>query len=455
MKFAATILALALATTHGLLDEGDHNVQKKDASKGLRGSAVDSSLERAAVGRKLDFYHPCPPGTVLRPGPKCGVCSNGDECTVDEDCEDFYQGGTCVQQPTEPGTRCELKCLCEDGTEQPINPITGEPVPCDTVFKECPCPPGLKVPISEQCPSCPPTFNPTPRPTEVPTEVPTPAPFPEPTTSPTPKPTPRPTPRPTCPPKKLDVCIIVDESGSICSPPGNPALCIPKNDQCDTDAFTDEGEPTKRCVGPSTASCAFADGCPKFNNFEGNDEENVKKFVTTFIDKLDGGVDELQVSVVEFSTTATESSGLTDATTAKEKVNGIVYSGGYTNLENAIAECRRLLTSSGTSEVIAVVSDGDPTAQVSTNVRCASNSGNTPPLTPCKAAAATEAAAARDVDDITIATAFVLDTAGDGSDFLKNFIASDDLLAVTDVAFPDAEKLANEIVNMVSPCSSN
>ena len=55
-KFAATVLALALATNHGLLDEGGH-VQKKDASKGLRGNSAkaDSSLERAAVGRKLEF----------------------------------------------------------------------------------------------------------------------------------------------------------------------------------------------------------------------------------------------------------------------------------------------------------------------------------------------------------------------------------------------------------------
>ena len=32
-KVAATILALALATTHGLLEEGGPNVQKKDAIK--------------------------------------------------------------------------------------------------------------------------------------------------------------------------------------------------------------------------------------------------------------------------------------------------------------------------------------------------------------------------------------------------------------------------------------
>ena len=55
MHFAATVLALALATTHGLLDEGGPIVQKKDP-KGLRGDAqADYSLDRAAVGRKLDF----------------------------------------------------------------------------------------------------------------------------------------------------------------------------------------------------------------------------------------------------------------------------------------------------------------------------------------------------------------------------------------------------------------
>ena len=69
MKLAATLLALALATTHGLLAEGGHDVQKKnDAPKGLRGNAAkaDSSLERAAVGRKLDFGYSDEPTTDPR-----------------------------------------------------------------------------------------------------------------------------------------------------------------------------------------------------------------------------------------------------------------------------------------------------------------------------------------------------------------------------------------------------
>ena len=52
-KFAATILALALATTHGLLDEGGPNVHKKGAIKG--GKIGSSRVREGRVGRKLDF----------------------------------------------------------------------------------------------------------------------------------------------------------------------------------------------------------------------------------------------------------------------------------------------------------------------------------------------------------------------------------------------------------------
>ena len=122
-KIAATLLALALATTHGLL-EGGH-VQKKDDLKGLRGAAkVDSSLERAAVGRKLGFgYHDqCPIDTSRIPDPRfCpNVCSNDEtlECEKATDC-------------VAPGV-CEVK-------------VTGYP-PCDT--DTCRCCDG-KLPVSE------------------------------------------------------------------------------------------------------------------------------------------------------------------------------------------------------------------------------------------------------------------------------------------------------------------
>ena len=56
--------------------------------------------------------------------------------------------------------------------------------------------------------------------------------------------------------------------GASYGPSGSKPVITPSG----RDAETDAGEDTKRCVGPSTASCAFAEGCPKFNNFEGNDD---------------------------------------------------------------------------------------------------------------------------------------------------------------------------------------
>ena len=54
-KCAATVLALALATTHGLLDEGGPNVHKKGAIKG--GKIGSSRVREGRVGRKLDFAY--------------------------------------------------------------------------------------------------------------------------------------------------------------------------------------------------------------------------------------------------------------------------------------------------------------------------------------------------------------------------------------------------------------
>ena len=54
-KFAATILALALATTHGLLDEGGPVVQ--DAPKGIapKAKAGSARVREGRVGRKLNM----------------------------------------------------------------------------------------------------------------------------------------------------------------------------------------------------------------------------------------------------------------------------------------------------------------------------------------------------------------------------------------------------------------
>jgi len=376
MKFAATILALALATTHGLLDEGDHNVQKKDASKGLRGSAVDSSLERAAVGRKLDFYHPVTPPTA---GPQAILitCCDGSLGSR-ERCDEIAESGEC--------TCCDGSLRTPEKSCEELDPIL-----------------------------CPPT----------------------------PKPTPRPTPSPTCPPKKLDVCIIVDESGSICSfdPLGNPKVC--EDGECTATTCTDT-------VPPSDV-CNYAEDCPKFNG-------DIKTFATALITELEGKLvgdnDELQVSVVEFATNIGEEIiPLTTPELAKAAVNDLVYSGGFTNVEEAIDACRVQLSSPDTLEVIVLISDGDATTFGEGIETCPSNSEGTE----CKVKALDEATAAKTVDGITIATAFVFDTefpTPAGSAFLEA-VASDPVLAVEDRVTPDAEELATNILNFVSPCSSN
>ena len=114
--------------------------------------------------------------------------------------------------------------------------------------------------------------------------------------------------------------------------------------------------------------------------------------VTGFIEQLelqllDG--DELQVSVVEYGTEGILTSGLTTPDLATTAVNGIAYSGGYTNLEQAIDECKKTLVGSP-APVTVIIGDGNPTAVVDSSDTCTDGSLGTGSLV-CKNAA--EAAA--------------------------------------------------------------
>jgi len=472
MKFAATILALALATTHGLLDEGDHNVQKKDASKGLRGSAV----ERAAVGRKLDFYHGyCPEGTDRIPDPRvCSYCSKeNDPDSVFEpvqdcrfyaaisDCEDAVGGySSCelfdndqLPSPPSPIEGCDREtCRCCDGSL----PVTeGDLTVCRFYppgSKVCSSNPTILCEVTDDCPgtdTCEPVpedGNPcfpiidTPKPTTVP---PTPKPTPRPTTTP-------PTSMPTPCPKKLDVCVAVDRSGSICSSiPNDPQVCR-----------VDEPCLGKPCLGEDTERCQFGDGCPRFNDVPEVAPENEKRFVSTLINELNlsfmGVNDELRVSVVAFAGDAVISTmGPTTPESATTTVNGLNYTGGFTNLEQAIAQCQITLEDSGVDNVILAVTDGAITTfgDDTPADRCTGSNKESPA---CKLAAKGAADDAK-ANGITIATAFVQDVAGTEEErtFLAEEIASSPELAVTDVAFPDAGILAEKILSSVSLCSSN
>ena len=140
-KFAATVLALALATTHGLLDEGGPIVQ--DAPRGLRGDAqADSSLARAAVGRKLEFGYT---DDVSEPTPTPTVAPTSSE-------------------PTPAPTKAPTVKPTAEPTSEPTAKSTGEP-----------------------------TSEPTAAPTAQPTGKPTPAPIADETEGPTAAPTPAPT----------------------------------------------------------------------------------------------------------------------------------------------------------------------------------------------------------------------------------------------------------------------
>ncbi len=112
-------------------------------------------------------------------------------------------------------------------------------------------------------PSPGPTFNPT---VKMPSANPTPRPSPQPTTpqlspAPTPMPTAVPSSVPTCVgPINVDLCLALDESGSVCFKPGRRSLC--NGGTCD---FVDPITGITTCTGPQDDNCDYVNGCPKFN----------------------------------------------------------------------------------------------------------------------------------------------------------------------------------------------
>ena len=236
-------------------------------------------------------------------------------------------------------------------------------------------------------------------------------PTPMPTLAPT---TPQPsTAAPTCVGQSLDVCIIVDESGSICSL-NSPRTCT--GGSC---AAVDPITGSTFCDGPFTGDgCDFENGCPRFNDIAGDDTPNVKNFAKRFIDEFE---DQLankgatsQYSVVEFATLADVTIGLTTPAAAKAAVNAIVYSGGFTNLQQGILKCNATLKESKADvKSIIGITDGTPTARDdgSSSNRCLPG---TAPNTACKAAAEAAADDAK-AAGIDIATVYVLGGPSDGS----------------------------------------
>ena len=173
-----------------------------------------------------------------------------------------------------------------------------------------------------------------------------------------------------------------------------------------------------------------------------------KEFATDFIDALKTQLD-LQVSVVEYGNQGIPASGLTTPDAAITVVNDLVYSGGFTNLEQAIAECQKTLEGSP-APVMVVVGDG-----------VANKFGNpaTGDAASARPAAANAATAAKDAG-IQIATAHFDDVylTPEGAEFFEQEIASPGLAfgpLLDPVLFPElAQELADALFERVE-CSSN
>ncbi len=271
-----------------------------------------------------------------------------------------------------------------------------------------------------------------------------------PTPLPTPYPTVSPTPAPTCTAKKLDVCIAIDESGSICSLGGDQQFCLGHGpctaDLCDVDNSLPPSAP-----GFSN-NCDYANNCPRFNDVDVA-IPNVKNFTTTLISEVEKDLktkdasNELKVSVVEFATNSEVTTALTTPVNAITAVENIEYSGGLTNIEQAILKCNETLKfSTADLTAIVLVSDGFPTVNGFPATGFLPSGDNTGP-----AVVAADAAKAAGID---IATVYVLGGPSDGSEFLQEEIVSPGL-NFTDLSFPDARELADSILDGIDPCLSD
>ena len=195
--------------------------------------------------------------------------------------------------------------------------------------------------------------------------------------------------------------------------------------------------------------CDCANDCPHFNV---QTKDFANGFIQRFeVDVLNKGGRAGAYGVVSFGDTAKTVSGLVGVAAAQAKIDALAYTGGYTNTQDAIAECRSVLSSSlpGEKKVMLVFTDGTPTRDMNSADRDCGNhiapgfatagtgasdcrSGGRD-YCKCAQAAQDEATAAKNTDGITIATIYVRPPAGVDScspscypaqDFLRDKIAS-------------------------------
>merc|ERR1712176_335405 len=144
-----------------------------------------------------------------------------------------------------------------------------------------------------------------------------------------------------CGEKKIDVCVAIDMSGSICSSGNKPELCLScdQNGSCDAGGFVEGG----MCCENNQA---------------------VANFASQYIDALDASSDSGGTySVVHFASNANVASGQGNA---KNAISTTAYTGGYTNIEDAIDKCMGELRGKDNPAIV-LISDGTPTACTTAN----------------------------------------------------------------------------------------
>jgi len=155
---------------------------------------------------------------------------------------------------------------------------------------------------------------------------------------PTKAPTVGPTDAPTCKEQDLaDMCIAIDNSGSICSE-GTPRLC----EDCNSN--------TCRANGNSLTS---GHCCRNY--------DTLTEFATKYINGLPSS-EFTTFSIVKFATSASLiGSTAVSAETAIAEIENSPYTGGWTNTQDAIDKCRKALKGKK-NPMMVLLTDGTPTA---------------------------------------------------------------------------------------------
>lgn len=196
-----------------------------------------------------------------------------------------------------------------------------------------------------------PTDFPTDLPTDVPTDVPT-SETPRPTESPSDSPTTKCSTASTAPDgvtiidvnsaRDFNLCLAIDMSGSVCNGDSS-LLCL----DCEPLNVCRSGKENRRIC------------CPNFSN--------ALKFSEDLIDGLSDLPSDRDYSVVHYATAATVASTSESGPNAIDTIKNLNYSGGKTNLADAISSCQSTLDRlpRRSKNYIVVFTDGFPTQPTS------------------------------------------------------------------------------------------